>query len=181
MHLLISLYTISIYIRRHHSQFSQCEDRKTGWCTKPHANFFAKNNNLAVGTFVHKHASYEYDSRKQCRRIRAILRNIERRVCGFVLPAELASCPHPRVNDKKAYGCQEDILNWSSGDMATVASHIRTDRWFIGQREFQDAAWHFRYDTIKYSQSWKGHSPDSWDPRVRNPAIWLLLSTFGTC
>ena len=39
MHLLISLYTWSIYIRRHCSQFLQCEDQKTGWCTKAHANF----------------------------------------------------------------------------------------------------------------------------------------------
>ena len=46
MHLLISLYTIFIYIRRHRSQSPRCEDRKTGWCTKPHANFFANDNNV---------------------------------------------------------------------------------------------------------------------------------------
>ena len=56
---------------------------------------------LVVGTFVHKHASYECGSRRHCRHIRAILRNIKRRVCGFALPAELVSCLHPRVNYKK--------------------------------------------------------------------------------
>ena len=48
MHLLISLSTWSIYIRRHRSQFLWCEDQKTGWCTKAHANFFADDNNQLI-------------------------------------------------------------------------------------------------------------------------------------
>ena len=47
MHLLIRLYTLSMYIRKRRSQFSWCEDRKSGWCTKRYANFFANDNNLA--------------------------------------------------------------------------------------------------------------------------------------
>ena len=39
MHLLIGLYILSINIRRHHSQYSRCEDRKTGWCTNQHLHF----------------------------------------------------------------------------------------------------------------------------------------------
>ena len=48
MHLLISLSTWSIYIRRHCSQFSQCEDQRTGWCTKAHTNFFANDNTVKL-------------------------------------------------------------------------------------------------------------------------------------
>ena len=39
MHLQLSLYTLSIYIRKHCTQFLQCKDQKTGWCTKPHTNY----------------------------------------------------------------------------------------------------------------------------------------------
>ena len=51
MHLLISLYTWSIYIGRHCSQFLQCEDWKTGWCTKAHTNFFANDNKRGKALF----------------------------------------------------------------------------------------------------------------------------------
>ena len=44
MHLQLSLYTLSIYIRKHHAQFSWCEDWKIGWCTKAHTNYFANSN-----------------------------------------------------------------------------------------------------------------------------------------
>ena len=46
MHLRLSLYTLSIYIRKHCAQFLWCEDRKTGWCTKAHTNYFANGNNI---------------------------------------------------------------------------------------------------------------------------------------
>jgi len=49
MHLQISLFTSSMYIRKHCPQFSWCEDWKTGWCTKAHANFFANSNNATWG------------------------------------------------------------------------------------------------------------------------------------
>ena len=35
-----------MYIRKNRTQFSRCEDRKTGWCTKPYTNFFANSNNF---------------------------------------------------------------------------------------------------------------------------------------
>src|SRR5258706_2577081 len=35
-----------MYIRKPRPQFSRCEDRKTGWCTKAHTNFFANGNKL---------------------------------------------------------------------------------------------------------------------------------------
>ena len=44
MHLWITLFTSSVYIRKPCPQFSWCEDWKTGWCTKAHTNFFANGN-----------------------------------------------------------------------------------------------------------------------------------------
>jgi len=49
MHLWITLFTSSMYIRKPHPQFSWCEDQKTGWCTKAHTNFFANGNKFSNG------------------------------------------------------------------------------------------------------------------------------------
>ena len=48
MHPLMSLYMLFTYIRRHYFQFSQCEDQKTGWCTKHHRLLCSKKSTKRV-------------------------------------------------------------------------------------------------------------------------------------
>ena len=122
---------------------------------------------MVEGTSGHKHASYKCGGHRHCRHVRATLRNNERNVCGFVLPAELASCLHLKVPYKK-----NTPSPWVSGRHSKLV--IRGYR--NGRKAFEltvdlparanssGATWHFRHDTINFLQSWKRTSSDNWDP-----------------
>jgi len=119
---------------------------------------------LIVDTSVHKHASYECGSRTHCRHIRATLRNIGRRVCGSVLPAELASCLHPRVPCKKDKPSPLESGRRSKlivRDTAKARRLIRPTVDLPGGANSTGAARQFRHETMNFSQSWKRTSSDS--------------------
>lgn len=117
-----------------------------------------------VDTSAHKHASYECGSHTHCRHIRAILHNIGRRVYGFALPAELASCLHPRVPYKKDNPSPLESGRGSRfivRDTAKTGRHIRLTIDLLTGANSTGAARQFRHETINLSQCWKRISSDS--------------------